>query len=107
MSNNPEVIDSRSVPRAYLFLKARAKGKRLEVIVNDDREGVLFWEARPVAIIAGGCCYYLDMKWPGGVTKAIHEWAEHKPLIRSAASDFDFVLGSLLTKVGIPLTRRS
>lgn len=102
-----EPIDSRNVPRSYTLFRGRAKGKQLEIRVNDDQDGVLFWDNRPCAILSGGCCYYLDFKWPGAATKAIHAFGQHAIQIRSAASDFDFVMGSLLTKAGLPLTRRS
>lgn len=92
--------------RAFLRFTVKSKGKRTELIFNEE-DAILFWSSIPLAILSGGYVYYLDDKLPAAATKALHEWTGNSPLVRSSSSDFDFIFGSLLTKVGLPLTRRN
>jgi hypothetical protein len=67
-------------------------------------EGILFWDGEPVAISTAGVVYYHQADRKGGCTKAIAALDVNAPHISCDASTFDFVIGSLLTRTGLPLT---
>lgn len=86
---------------------AAAKGKRIALQFSGN-ERILCYDGVVIAVQAGSVVYYYDDKYQPAVMKAIHEFAESNEMqVRMSGSEFDFVLGSLLTKVGLPLTRRA
>lgn len=50
--------------------------------------------------------YYLDRVYSSVEMKSINKFAGKDALIRVWSGDFDFVVGSILSKAGLPLTRR-
>lgn len=81
------------------------KGKQAILSLHPG-DALLFWDGFPVAVMTGAVVYFMDGKILAACTKAINAFAGQAAIVRAADADFDFLVGSLLTKAGLPLTRR-
>jgi hypothetical protein len=68
-------------------------------------EEIHFWDSIPVAVVSAGIVYH-HAPSESAVTKMLHEIVPTAPHIREAADEFDFIVGQVLVKAGLPLTRR-
>lgn len=65
---------------------------------------ILFWSGKPVAVYNNDAVYHHQPDRTSACTKAINEFGLGVPHVDCDAGTFDFVLGSLLTRAGMPLT---
>lgn len=79
------------------------KGSITKIKLGQDQ--LFLFKGTPVAVQTGGIIYRHD-DGSSTITRLIHNWALDQPVMRSSAQDFDFVIGSVLTKNGLSLTRR-
>lgn len=68
-------------------------------------EVIHFWNGKPVAVESAGMVYH-HAPSESAVTKMLNEINPTAPHIREGASEFDFIVGQVLVKAGLPLTRR-
>lgn len=66
--------------------------------------GIMFWRSVPVAALSSGVVYHHQTEREAGATKAISALEPSAPHVACDASTFDFIIGSLFTCVGLPLT---
>lgn len=69
----------------------------------DDR--LIFWIDTIIAAKVGGVLYHHVPTPTSAITKLLYKQADHMPMVAATASDFDFIVGSFLTRVGLSLTR--
>ena len=69
-------------------------------------DGLLFWKESLVAVSTGGVVHWHMKERTSAGKAAINSFFEDAPHINCSAEQFDFVVGSLLTKIGLPLTKR-
>jgi hypothetical protein len=74
-------------------------------ITFGNAEAIHFFDGKPVAVESAGILYH-HTEQTSATTKLFNETLSTAPHIRCSASDFDFILGQLLLKAGLPLTRR-
>lgn len=67
-------------------------------------KGKSYTSAVCVAAYTGGVVYFCAA--PGAEQAAVNEWEPDAPHVRSSSSDFDFIVGQVLTSAGLPLTQR-
>lgn len=65
---------------------------------------MLFWKGEPVAISDSGFVYHRQREREAGCTKAIDTFEPQAPHVACDAGTFDFIIGSMLTRFGLPLT---
>jgi hypothetical protein len=70
---------------------------------------ILFWRERdfasPLAVETGGVVYFSSSS-SGATIKAVNEFQPAAPHMRVDAAQFDFIIGQVLMKTGLPLTRK-
>ena len=113
MSNSPELHDATKIPRPEsqavrnLLLTGKdantVSTKSFLAIPNEGQ--LLFLQGRIAAAICGNVVYIPDHINPASVTRHLNQL--HQPLVRLAPQDFDFTVGSMLTKIGLALTTRT
>lgn len=89
--------------RARVLLFGEHKGSITKITLGQDQ--LFLFKGIPIAVQSGSVVYRHD-DGSSTVSRLIHSWAGDRPVMRSSAQDFDFVLGSVLTKNGLQLTRR-
>lgn len=75
------------------------------LVLRLSQDEIHFWRGSPLAVVTGGVLYFSTPLEPAE-TKMVNETSPDAPHVRSAAGDFDFLVGQLFTKAGLPLTRR-
>lgn len=74
-----------------------------------DPDRILFSDGVPVAIVTGGVMYVQDTYRTKGVSTHVNKFTEETEsdtVVRTSPDNFDFILGSVFTKAGLPLTKR-
>lgn len=100
-----QVILGLSKAQTQMWLGVR-RGKA-QVLCLKGGDYIFFWDGQPLAVETGEALYYHIPKPSNAITKALNTYTEHVAYrVAVDASHFDFLVGSLLTKVGLPLTRR-
>lgn len=83
-------------------------GKASELHLTKD-DVLIYWQELPIAVISGGFIYYHVPSPSAAITRLIdgyaNDGARSRPCVALSAADFDFTVGSLLTRVGLSLTR--
>lgn len=91
-----------SESRASMLLLKRVTPKHTTLTFGDD---VLhFFDNKPAAVLSGGIVYY-ESQPPAGM-RVVNAIAPDAPHVREQAGEFDFLVGQILVKAGLPLTRR-
>jgi hypothetical protein len=95
--------------RARGFITLSRKGNAVTILLGED-DAILFLHGFATAVSTGGSVYFLDLAYKSSETKAINAFADAKrdrPVVKvRVAEQFDFIVGSVLSKAGLPLTMR-
>ena len=74
-------------------------------MVHLGRDSILTWDGAPIAVQTGGIVYIAQADRAPARTAAIEKYAGDLPQVRVSAQEFDFTVGTILTRAGLPLTR--
>lgn len=90
------------------FCTRPLSGSKHTLMVSIAEGVVYFWDGKPFAVLSGGVVYILDKIYTAAQWHVINQvcrFNDLAPVIRVSPRDFDFVLGSCLTRLGLQLTR--
>jgi hypothetical protein len=103
-------------PKQFIDCRARAVLNLMRVgratLLRMGIDWLLFLEGKPVGAISGGYVYMLDAVYSAADTKAFVRFAAEAdaldfPIVNVRVGEqFDFIVGSVLSKAGLPLTMR-
>jgi hypothetical protein len=100
-----EIILGKSRAQEWFILGRVGKSVAVTVLLPSE-DTILYYKSCPVAVETGGVVYWHQEKREAGATRAINAFCPDHPRISVSAEQFDFTLGSLLTKVGLRLTAK-
>lgn len=87
----------------HIVLITRHSPKVTELTLG--KSAVVFYEDTPIIVSTGGVVYFNGDK-SGHRTRVINEWSPDYPHTRLAASEFDFVVGQVLSQTAAHLIRK-
>lgn len=104
-------IPSKSQSRLKVFTFGKAVYFRLGDANEVKPDRICFSCGVPVAVSSGGFFYIADQWWSKTTTKHINDFTNEDTTpvvtIRLPPDEFDFVVGSILSKAALPLTSRT
>lgn len=100
----PELILGLSRAQSLVAAGRYNRSTACLVVNNPDGDLILFWKNKPIALTVGCVVYWHQLIREQGATRAINALAPMYPRLSVDAKQFDFMVGSLLTKTGLRLT---
>lgn len=102
--------------RGQSIIKTESFGKMLVLFLgnpsfSEGPDRICFSDGVPVAVVSGGYMYIQDTYRTRAVQAHCDKFAEEEEtesdtVVRTSPDNFDFILGSVFTKAGLPLTSR-
>jgi hypothetical protein len=91
-------------PRAWYTVRSFKHSAHHFVLRIGETDWIHFWKTVPVAVHTGRVVYFSDTK-VAAETRMVNELAPNDAHVRCDATGFDFIVGQVLCKAGLPLTQ--
>lgn len=93
-------------PRAWSALRVeQVVGWRKVMHITLEQDEILLYDGRPIAVRSGGMVSAVQTARSSAQTNALHHFVGDGAMMYVSAAQFDFTIGQVLTRAGLPLTR--